>query len=62
VSASRIAIDGEKVIACCRAFFSSIGRTDRPMPQKYSIFAVMARVVPFLNQVSTGRPKGLGGE
>jgi hypothetical protein len=53
-----IAIDGEPVIACCRGFLSSIGRIDRHIPRKHSIFPTIARVVSFLNHVCAVARKG----
>jgi hypothetical protein len=53
-----IAIDGEPVIACRRGFLSSIGRIDRHIPRKHSIFPTIARVVSFLNHVCAVARKG----
>jgi hypothetical protein len=53
-----IAIDGEPVIACRRGFLSSIGRIDRHIPRKHSIFPMIARVVSFLNHVCAVARKG----
>lgn len=55
---NRIAIDGEKVIACCRGFFSSIRRTSRCIQQKRVVFGAMARVVPFLKPSAPVARKG----
>jgi chromate transporter len=55
---NRIAIDGEKVIACCRGFFSSIRRTARRIQQKRPVFRAMASVVPFLKPSAPVARKG----
>jgi hypothetical protein len=55
---NRIAIDGEKVIACCRGFFSSIRRTAGRIQQKRPVFRAMASVVPFLKPSAPVARKG----